>query len=206
MQKFREERRAEMRGSWRGLVFFTCLLIVCAYLVIRGDGFLQTFMAFVLGAGLTTPLVRVDAGLQRRHLRWRWGAAGERWTADELARLNSSEWRVHHDIPDGQRQLGSRRGRPTWRVHDRLEESQRTRSRRRQGASRWPSSLRRKHDASSAVRMKELIERHGGPTVWVQGVFAVWGQLRPSPWSNGTRCSMSKRRDLSRRSRICPRA
>lgn len=28
--------------------------------------------------------------------------------------------------------------------------------------------------------MKELIERHAGPAVWVQGVVAVWGQL-PEP-------------------------
>jgi hypothetical protein len=39
-------------------------------------------------------------------------------------------------------------------------------------------AARRRSD--HAVEMKELIERHAGPAVWVQGVVAVWGQL-PEP-------------------------
>jgi hypothetical protein len=100
MRKFRQERRAEMRASWRDLGFFTGLLIVSGYLVIREDGFAQTLAAFVLGAGLTGLWCGWMLGFNARNLTWSWGAAGERWTADELGRLNS-DWRVYHDLPDG---------------------------------------------------------------------------------------------------------
>jgi hypothetical protein len=43
---------------------------------------------------------RAALGFDARSLRWAWGAWGEQWTAEELAKLGSS-WRAYHDIPDG---------------------------------------------------------------------------------------------------------
>jgi Nuclease-related domain len=179
LRKFRQERRAEMRASWRGLVFFMGLLIVCAYFVIRGSGAVQTFAAFALGAGLTALLFGWMLGFNARTLRWAWGAAGELWTADELAKLNS-DWRFYHDIPDGSGNWDHVAvGPPGVFTIDSKSLSERATvddEGLRAGRLRFGGSATR----SSAVRMKELIELHGGPAVWVQGVVAVWGQL-PEP-------------------------
>ena len=176
MRKFREERRAEMRASWRSLVFVIGLLILCAYLVIREDGFLQTFTAFVLGAGLTGLWCGWMLGFNARNLRWWWGAAGEQWTADELAKLNS-DWRVYHDIPDG---IGNwdhiAVGPPCVFAIDSKSLSEPATvddQGLRAGRLHYGGNKTR----SSAVRMKELIEQHSGHALWVQGVVAVWGQL-----------------------------
>jgi hypothetical protein len=180
-RKFREERRAEMRASWRSLLFGTGLLLVCAYYVVRGDGFLQTFMAFVLGAGLTGLWVGWMLGFNARHLTWAWGAAGEQWTADELARLNSAEWRVHHDIPDGRGNWDHVAvGPPGVFTIDSKSLSEPAivdGEGLRAGRLRFGGNKA----LSSAVRMKELIERETGHALWVQAVFAVWGKLLPEP-------------------------
>ena len=168
LRKFRQERRAEMRASWRGLVFFMGLLIVCAYFVIRGSGAVQTFAAFALGAGLTALLFGWMLGFNARTLRWAWGAAGELWTADELAKLNS-DWRFYHDIPDGSGNWDHVAvGPPGVFTIDSKSLSERATvddEGLRAGRLRFGGSATR----SSAVRMKELIELHGGPAVWVQG-------------------------------------
>ena len=85
LRKFRQERRVEMRASWRSLVFFVGLLIVCAYFVIRGSGAVQTFAAFALGAGLTALLFGWMLGFNARTLRWAWGAAGELFLLPEAS-------------------------------------------------------------------------------------------------------------------------
>jgi Nuclease-related domain len=176
MRKFREERRAEMRATWRSLVFGTGLLLVCAYFVVRGDGFVQTFSAFALGAGLTGLCFGWMLGFNARNLTWAWGAAGERWTADELGRL-SSDWRVYHDIPDGRGNWDHIAvGPPCVFAIDSKSLSDPAfvdDQGLRAGRLRFDGNKTR----SSAVRMKELIERHTGHAVWVQGVLAVWGQL-----------------------------
>jgi hypothetical protein len=176
MRKFRQERRAEIRASWRDLGFFTGLLIVSGYLVIREDGFAQTLAAFVLGAGLTGLWCGWMLGFNARNLTWSWGAAGERWTADELGRLNS-DWRVYHDLPDGTGNWDHVAVGPTgvFAIDSKslsepaIVDDQGLRA----GRLRFGGNKTR----SSAVRMKELIERHTDRALWVQGVVAVWGQL-----------------------------
>jgi hypothetical protein len=157
-----------MRASWRGLVFFAGLLIVCGYLVIREDGFVQTFAAFVLGAGLTALWFGWMLGFNARTLRWSCGAAGEQWTADELAKLNS-QWRVYHDIPEGSGNWDHIAvGPPGVFAIDSKSLSEPAivdDKGLRAGRLRFGGSATR----SSAVRMKEMIERHTGHAVWVQG-------------------------------------
>jgi hypothetical protein len=169
-----------MRAEWRSLAFGTGLLLVCAYFVVRGDGFLQIFMAFFLGAGVAGLCFGWMLGFNARNLTWAWGAAGEQWTADELARLNS-DWRSHHDIPDGKGNwdhvavgppgvftIDSKNLRDSASVDD-------------EGLRAGRLHFGGNKAVSAAVRMKELIEQETGHALWVQAVFAVWGKLLPEP-------------------------
>jgi hypothetical protein len=116
-------------------------------------------------------------GFNARALPWAWGAWGEEWTEEELDKLDSNSWRVYHDLPDGRGNwdhvavgppgvfvIDTKNFREPAIVDDKGLRSGRLRA----GGN---SSL------GSAFRMKELIERDTGLSVWVQGVVAVWGEL-----------------------------
>jgi hypothetical protein len=176
MRKFREERRATLRAEWRGLAVIVCATLVSAIWLALGDG-LGTASRSVLARLWThNAPVGMEARLRRAFPSWAWGAWGEQWTAEELAKLERG-WSVYHDIPDGRGNwdhvlVGS----PGVFVIDskHLSEPAVVDSKGlRAGRLRAGGSATRQ----SAVRMKKIIERETGLAVWVQGVAAVWGQL-----------------------------
>jgi hypothetical protein len=134
----------------------------------------QLIAAFLLGSILTIALFGWLLGLEVRSLSWQQGAFGERWTADELARLPPA-WHVRHDIPDGNGKwdhiavgpggvfaIDSRNlAQPVFVDDQGL----------RAGRLRIGGAATR----GSAVRLKELIEGQSGEAVWAQGVLAVCG-------------------------------
>src|SRR5262245_60652445 len=96
--------------------------------------------------------------------------------AKELANLNS-DWRVYHDIPDGTGNWDHIAVGPpgVFAIDSKSLSEPATVDDRGLRAGRLRFGGRAKR--SSAVRMKDMIERHTGHAVWVQGVVAVWGQL-----------------------------
>jgi hypothetical protein len=101
MQRFREERRTNMREEWQGLALFVGIVVACVYWIAFHDGFTQTLAAFLLGATTTTLGFGWMLGFDARSLRWAWGAWGEQWTAEELQKLDPTSWSIYQDLPDG---------------------------------------------------------------------------------------------------------
>src|SRR4051812_23496589 len=98
MRKFRQERRANMREQWGALAFAAVTTVGCTVWIIVGSGWGRVFAAFALGVFLTGLFFGWNLGFDAHSLRWTWGALGEQWTAEELAKLDAS-WHVFHDIP-----------------------------------------------------------------------------------------------------------
>jgi Nuclease-related domain len=176
MRKFREERRSAIREEWRALSVFLAFTVAAAVLVVTEDGWTRVLAAFALGCGLTAFAFGWMLGFDATSLRWAWGAWGEQWTAEELAKL-PADWRVYHDIADGRGNWDHVVvGAPGVFVVDskRLSEPAVVDDNGlRAGRLRVGGSASR----GSAVRMKEIIQRETGLAVWVQGVVAVWGEL-----------------------------
>lgn len=62
------------------------------------EGFLELWFAAAVGAIVTLLLIGWYIGFDVHSLPWLWGHLGERWTEDELARLDD-EWLIEHDVP-----------------------------------------------------------------------------------------------------------
>jgi len=177
MAKFREERRSNLREQWGALAVGVASTAAAGYWALAGDGAGQVFAAFGCGVGATALTFAWMLGFDAHSLRWAWGAAGEQWTAEELAKLGVT-WEAFHDIPDGRGNWDHVAvGPPGVFVIDSkfltepavVDERGLRAGRLRAGGG---ASAR-----GSAVRMKELIEKEAGLSVWVQGVVAVWGRL-----------------------------
>ena len=177
MAKFRAERRANIREEWAGLSLIAALTLGAAAFVVVGHGWGQIVAAFSLGVGATTVTFGWMLGFDARSLRFAWGAFGEQWTAEELAKLGP-EWHAFHDIPDGRGNWDHIVvGPPGVFVIDSkvlsepavVDDNGLRAGRLRAGGG---ASSR-----GSALRMKKLIERDSGLSTWVQGAVAVWGQL-----------------------------
>jgi hypothetical protein len=177
MAKFREERRSNLREQWGALAIGFVSTAAAGYWAMVGDGTGQVFAAFGFGVGATALTFAWMLGFDAHSLRWAWGAAGEQWTAEELAKLGVG-WDAFHDIPDGRGNWDHVAvGSPGVFVIDSkfltepavVDEDGLRAGRLRAGGG---ASAR-----GSAVRMKELIEKEAGLIVWVQGVVAVWGRL-----------------------------
>ena len=100
MDRFRMMRRAEMRANWRdwlGIVI-ACACAVAA--ILFGDGWLRVGAAWFLGAFMTLAFVGWTIGGHVSSLTWLWGAAAERDTAEELAKLPDG-WAQIHDVDNG---------------------------------------------------------------------------------------------------------
>jgi Nuclease-related domain len=176
IEKFRQERRANMREQWLTLSVGVLLTLALVAWVIFGEGWGRIFAAFMLGVCVTGLGFAWMLGFDAHSLRWTWGAVGEQWTAEELTKLES-DWHSFHDIPNDKGNWDHVVvGRPGVFVIDSkflsepaTVDSQGLRSGRLRaggGASR-----------GGAARMSAVIERETGLSLWVQGVVAVWGQL-----------------------------
>ena len=176
MDQFRAQRRTNLRTEWRSVAITVAIAIGLAVWLALGTGWQQTLAAFLLGAYLTLLTVVWILGFDAHSLTWRWGAVGEEWTADELARLGP-DWRVYHDVPDGNGNwdhivvgppcvfvIDSKNLRGQITIRD---------DGGRSGRLRFGGAASR----GSAVRLKERIEQQAGVAVWVQAVVAVWGEL-----------------------------
>jgi hypothetical protein len=178
MAIFRRERRRRMRAEWRHLALFVGIVVALTAWVALDNGWRRTLAAFFLGFFVAILLVGWMMGFDARSLRWMWGAVGEEWTANELARLPAYEWSVYHDVPNG---------RGNWDhivvgpagvfVIDSKNFGQPARV-TELGLVSGRIQCSAHKARTSAVRLKELIEERAGVTVWVQPVFAVWGDLR----------------------------
>jgi hypothetical protein len=101
MRKFREKRRAALRSEWKGWLF-VAVAVGCGVWLALGDGWGRVTGGFPLGVVLTALMFGWMLGFDARSLRWAWGAYGEQWTAEELAKLDSANSSVFHDLPDWQ--------------------------------------------------------------------------------------------------------
>src|SRR4051812_40939845 len=177
MRKFRQARQANMRQQWGALAFGAATIVGCTVWIVFGSGWGRAFAEFVLGVFLTGVFFAWNLGFNAHSLRWAWGAFGEQWTAEELAKLDGS-WHVFHDIPSergnwdhvviglpGVFVIDSKFLTEPAVVDERGLRSGRLRA--GGGAS----------SRGSARRINEIIERNTGRSVWVQGAVAVWGQL-----------------------------
>jgi hypothetical protein len=176
MARFRQERRQTMRDDWRWLAATLAVTVGLAAWLAVAHGWPQILASFLLGAYAVVLFVGWLIGFDAHSLRWRWGAAGEEWTADELSHLGA-EWRVFHDLPNsagnwdhiavgppGIFAIDSKNlTQPATVEADGL----------RSGRLRYGGATSR----GSAVRLKKAIEQEAGLAVWVQGVVAVWGRL-----------------------------
>jgi hypothetical protein len=142
MQKFREERRANLRSQWKGVLLFSSVAVGCGIWLVRGHGWGRVFGGFILGVVLTglcsagcsaSTLVRCDGPGARG------ASSGRRRNSRSSIRLPGACTTISQTTGE----LGSRRGRPTGRVRDRHEELQRTGTRRRDGPSIRPDTGRR---------------------------------------------------------------
>jgi hypothetical protein len=144
--------------------------------VIIGSGWGRIIAAFLLGASLTVLWFGWMLGFNARSLRWAWGADGERWTAEELAKLGS-DWSVYHDLPDGRGNWDHVAVGPpgVFVIDSKYLSAPATVDENglRSGRLRAGGGVSR----GSAVRMKECIEARTGLSVWVQAVVAVWGNV-----------------------------
>jgi hypothetical protein len=177
MAKFHQERRANIRDEWAGIAIMIALTLAALVWVILGTGVGQLLTAFAFGVGVTGLGFGWMLGFDAHSLRWTWGAFGEQWTAEELAKLGSG-WHVSHDIPDGRGNWDHVVvGPPGVFVVDSkflTEPAAIDANGLRAGRLRAGGGAATR---GSAVRMKEIIERETGLSVWVQGIVAVWGRL-----------------------------
>ena len=177
MEKFRQERRANMREEWAGLAVIAVSTAVLGVWLVVGSGWGRLFAAVFFGVGATTLVFGWMLGFDAHSLRWAWGAVGEQWTAEELTKLGP-EWHASHDIPDGRANWDHVVvGPPGVFV---IDSKFLTQPAVVDDTGLRAGRLRASGGATSrgsAFRMKELIERETGLAVWVQGVVAVWGQL-----------------------------
>jgi hypothetical protein len=175
-RKFRQERRQNLREEWRSIAQYAALLVALTIWFALANGSSQLVAAFLLGSITTGFLFGWLLGFDARSLRWQWGAAGEQWTADELKRLGK-DWRVFHDIPDGNGNWDHVAvGPPGVFVIDSKNFSQKAyvdENGIRSGRLRHSGAASR----GSAVRMKELIQQQTTLAVWVQGIVAIWGEF-----------------------------
>lgn len=176
MDQFRAERRKNMRADWRSIAATIAVAIGLAIWLVVGAGWQQTLAAFLLGCYVTLLFVVWLLGFDAHALTWRWGAAGEEWTAEVLDGLGA-EWRVYHDVPDGKGNWDHIVvGPPCVFVVD----SKNLRgpiSIREDGGRAGRLRFGGPASRGSAVRLKEVIERKTGIAVWVQAVVSVWGEL-----------------------------
>lgn len=165
-----------MRADWRQLLVLPGFIVVLSVWVAITSGWSRTVAAFLLGATMTLVLVGWMIGFDARSLRWRWGAVGEQWTAEELAKLEP-QWSVYHDIPDGNGNWDHVAVGPAgvFAIDSKNVSQPATIDEEglRSGRLRYRGGSTR----GSAVRMKELIQQRTGLSVWVQGVVVVWGGL-----------------------------
>jgi hypothetical protein len=177
-RKFRQERRKAIREIWRDFVLLVATIVgLAVWLALDDDGTRRVIAAFTLGVATTVLVVGWMLGFDARLLRWRWGAAGEQWTAEELAQLGS-EWHVVHDVPDGQRNWDHIAVGPSgvFAIDSKNLSGRATVDERglRAGRLRMDAVAAR----GSALRLRDAIERASGRRVWVQGVVVVWGELK----------------------------
>jgi hypothetical protein len=176
MRVFRNARRQAMRENWRDVATLSGLIVAAAIWVSLADGLSQVLAAFVLGAGVTAFFFGWVMGFNARLLRWRWGAWGEEWTAEELKKLGE-EWRVFHDLEDGSGNLDHVVVGPGGVfLVDTKNVSQPARadeSGLRAGRVYYSAARAR----GAAARLHDRIQERTGSAVWVQSMFAVWGDF-----------------------------
>jgi hypothetical protein len=176
-----QKRFEELLASWRRrkrkafLLAFGVLIAPCIAVAAIGSGWWDSTAAFLAGAWVGMAMWAWDSPPEHIE-RVRRGAAGERLTARELARLAPGAWFVAHDIGhrfgnwdhvvlgaagvfllDSKHLLGSRIEAPdqAWRFEQ------------------LPGSVRRQAaDVSDALRV-------GGRAPWVTPVVVVWPDLDP---------------------------
>lgn len=180
MQQFRSERRATLRREWKDVAVTLLVTVALAGWFVLEPGWQRTLAAFLLGGYLTLLIVIWLLGFDARALPWRWGAAGEEWTAKELERLGPA-WRVYHDLPDGKANWDHVAvGPPGVFVID----SKNLRAPATVAADGLRSGSIRAggvRSSGAAARLKELLEQEAHVTVWVQAIVAVWGELTNGP-------------------------
>ena len=97
--RFREERIKNLKSGWKGwLVIAMFAPASVLFMVLWGKLGLAVggwILGFVTAIGLFGWMVGFDV----HSLTYRWGAWGEEYTRDELARLGP-DWFVRHDIPN----------------------------------------------------------------------------------------------------------
>jgi hypothetical protein len=144
--------------------------------MVLDDGGRQVIAAIVFGSLATILVFGWMLGFDARSLRYAWGAAGEKWTAEALEKLPAT-WQVFHDLPEARGNwdhiavgpsgiflIDSKNLSEPALVDD---------SGLRAGRLRYGGSSSR----GAAVRLKEAIAHETGRTFWVQSVLAVWGTL-----------------------------
>jgi nuclease-like protein len=99
MERFRQERRTNMREQWLGVSIGVLLTFGLFAWVIFGAGWGRVFAAFMSGLCVTGLAFAWMLGFDAHSLRWTWGAVGEQWTAEELKKLEP-DWQSRHDIPN----------------------------------------------------------------------------------------------------------
>jgi Nuclease-related domain len=174
--RFRQERREHMRADWGALALLVGCLVALAIWIALDDGWRQILAAIVFGSFATILVVGWMVGFDARSLRYAWGAAGEKWTAEELGQLEP-RWRVFHDIRDG---------RGNWDhivvgpggiflidTKNLSEPAVVDDSGLRAGRLHYGGVRSR----GAAMRLKEAIAQESGRTYWVQSVVSVWGEL-----------------------------
>jgi Nuclease-related domain len=178
MTIFRDKRRETIRQNWHEVLLMVAIVSGFAlWVVLETDELRRTIAAFALGGGVAVLVISWMLGFDARLLRWRWGAAGEEWTAEELDRLGH-EWRVFHDIPDDRRNWDHIAVGPTgvYAIDSKnlSEPASVDASGLRAGRLRMDGAAGR----ASAARLKDAIEQASGRAVWVQSVVVVWGALK----------------------------
>ena len=174
--RFRKKRRERLRATWRDLALLVGALVACVIWMALDDGWRQIVAALFVGAFATLFVVGWMIGFDARSLRFAWGAAGEKWTAQELDKLESP-WQVFHDLPDGRGNWDHVVVGPggVFLIDSKnlsepaiVDESGLRAGRLHYGGAR---------SRGAAVRLKEAIARECGRAQWVQAVVTVWGTL-----------------------------
>ena len=180
MKMFRAERRETFRRDWKQLTVTVAVTAALAAWLVLEPGWSRVLAAFLFGCYVTLLLAIWLMGFDARSLRFRWGAAGEEWTARELRRLGP-DWRVYHDLPNGKGNWDHVAVGPPGVF---LIDSKNLRAPATVGPDGLRSGNIRAGGAASrgsAAQLKQRLEDEAKITVWVQAIVAVWGDLKSGP-------------------------
>lgn len=163
-----------MRANWRDWIGLMGMAVLAIGGVILLNGFLALLGAWMLGFITAILLVGWMIGFDVHSLTWLWGAWGEEYTGEELAKLDS-DWHVFHDIrrsqgnwdhvvvgPGGLFLLDTKRlSRAAVVVDDALVS----------GRTRYSGRTFR----GAAVGLRDALKASLPSCPWVHAVVVVWG-------------------------------